>query len=123
MAKPRRRRRPRLIELGRPESNLSDVIESGRCAESARAPFQTRIHLTESPRQSPSPFNSFLLAHIKNPLAISPPESSLNHPFQCKRIPHRIAAAVVVKVDEHVPTHDLPLSNAVGPPAHIIMAV
>src|ERR1035438_4005100 len=56
-------------------------------------------------------------------LADSPPESSPNHPFQCQRIPHRIPAAVVVKVHEHVSAHALPLPHAVRPPAQIVLAI
>jgi hypothetical protein len=56
-------------------------------------------------------------------LADSPPESSPNHPFQCQRIPHRIPAAVVVKVREHVSAHALPLPHAVRPPAQIVLAI
>ena len=56
-------------------------------------------------------------------LADSPPESSPNHPFHCQRIPHRIPAAVVVKVHEHVSAHALPLPHAVRPPAQIVLAI
>src|SRR4051794_34843671 len=55
--------------------------------------------------------------------ADSAPKSSLNHPFQCQCIPHRIPAAVIVKVHEHVPANALPLPDAVRPPAQIVIAV
>src|SRR3984957_17042061 len=50
-------------------------------------------------------------------------ESSPDHPFQCQRIPHRIPAAVVVEVQEHVSAHALPLPPAVPPPAQIVLAI
>src|ERR1019366_7943369 len=56
-------------------------------------------------------------------LADYPPESSRNSPFHCQRIPHRIPAAVVVKVHEHVSAHALPLPHAVRPPAQIVLAI